>query len=139
MSNPWTDEQELYLQEYLHGALDVLNLLDWTILFYNEVPSTDGTAASICPSQKRKYAVVRIDPQFSQSPLEMRSLLAHELAHLHLEQAWEYVRVVLESSCGQESYDSYIEEPLNMHFEYSVDAIGQAFEELLPLPEVPGF
>ena len=112
---------------YVRQIADSIALKDWPVEIREDPPSTAGAIASVDDSRGRKLAWIHLgDGFFSESRVEQRHTVVHELVHVHL---MEYIGAV-----RRRTDDDAL---LNEIMEYAVDSLANAIAPLLPLPPRP--
>jgi ferritin-like protein len=67
---------------YVRCLADALGLKDWTVVVADEGPHAHGAIATVCCTEGRKHATVRLSEQFLRDDeAEQRHTIAHELLH----------------------------------------------------------
>lgn len=77
-----TPRRRKALQAYLEQVRDLMRLQAWDLEVVDKAPDDDDSILSITPQPKRHYASVRVGSFFTESALEQRQTVVHEVAHL---------------------------------------------------------
>lgn len=125
--------QHRSLARYIREAADVLGLRDWDVRL-DEVPEADpNNAASVSCVRERRVAHIQVAPEFvHMEPAEQRHVIAHELAHIHMDGDLEYLSEVLPSLIGGVAWTG-IEAAVRTLHEQGIDGVAIGMEARLPL------
>ena len=103
-------------------------LRDWHFVLSGVAPAK-GRAAEIVPIYGRKWAELRLSPEFAcLAPEVQRHTLVHELIHCHLAAAQCYADAMLRKA-ARHAFD--------MNVEIGIDGLADAIAPLMPLPQQP--
>ncbi len=116
------------LAPYIRDLADRLCLKDWRVEVIEETVNSKHHNAEIGTICGYKDARIQLcEDFFAKGPAKQRSILCHELVHLHLAQLDDFLRPILGAS-QQTTYD--------LLREMAVDEIAHAVGAHLPMPAV---
>lgn len=119
-------EQVARLIPYVRDLADRMCLKDWRIQVLEETVDTKDHNATIETIAGYKSSRIRLaEDFFEMDPEERRSILCHELVHLHVSQLDDFLRPIL----GQSQQTTY-----DLLRELAVDEMAHAIEAHMPLP-----
>lgn len=127
------------LLRYITKLKRLLFLRVWTIELEDEEPETDATGnlpvASVFVARQANYAKLRVHPMlWQQSAVTQRVTLTHELLHLHVDRLYSDMLTLLKANMPPSALEG-VEIMLLDQYERTVDALADAIEQFLPLPE----
>ena len=121
------------LGAYIREMADIMGLRDWHLNLRHDPPDREECAADIDVVYGRRAAAIRIQTGWEHwKPEDLRSTVAHELIHCHLNPS-RNVLDNMEQAIGQMLHNTAYN-ALTDYIEYATDAIATAWAEFLPLP-----
>lgn len=128
-----TPEQHESLSRYVRECADALGLRDWEVILDDDPCDDEDHAASVSCIYERRIAHVQVTADWmGLPPTEQRHVVAHELAHIHMDADLYYLHEVLPSLIGATTW-SAIEAAVRRLHEQGVDGIASGLEVGLPL------
>lgn len=132
-----TKAQHRSLARYIRAAADVLGLRDWAITLDSEPCEDEAHAATVVTIRERRHAFIRVAPEFATYDAEeQRHVIAHELAHVHMDGDLDYLTEVLPHIIGIATWVP-MEAALRALHEQGIDGVAIGMEARLPLWERP--
>lgn len=127
-------KQRKRIEKYTRWMANELELRDWTICILDDPPEDPEHEASVKITYGRKYAAIRLCPDFFERSLEsQRSTICHELIHCHLKGIeWQYNNLG-----GRIAPDLFgaVWAGITDQIEFGVDALADAIAKHLPVPK----
>lgn len=125
------------LVEYIRTVADEMALREWAFILSDEQPSNTDAYASVCATEGRRVAVIRLCEDFrALKPGDQRNSIVHELLHCHHDAQTDTIRLTLPKLLRQAEYE-VVWESFRLQTEYMVDLLASAIEKHMPLIEWP--
>lgn len=121
------------VESYLAVLVAALRLDGWKVTVSPE-PAEDDAVAQVDAPWAQRRASIRIGESFWEADAEdMRDTLVHELLHLVLMPAWQFVEELLDDEMSTKvSRVAWL--CFTQHMEYSIDQLSAAISPSVPLP-----
>lgn len=122
-----------WLAPYIDQVATLLHLERWTV----EVICAEGDGSACAqvdaPYGQRRATITVYPPFFDQTPSEQRDTIVHELVHLILMPAWQYVEELCDAELSvRASRIAWL--AFTGHVEYAVDHLAALLTQAVPLP-----
>lgn len=128
-----TPRQRRSLARYIRAAADVLGLKDWNIVLLDEPCDDPDHAAQVASIYERRIAHIRVAAEFAEMASgEQRHVIAHELAHVHMDADFNYLMELLPAMVGAAAWMP-IEATIRLLHEQGIDGVAIGMEARLPL------
>lgn len=127
-----TEKQRRRLARYIRDAADVLGLRDWEVRLDSE-PCEAEADASVWTVRDIHVAHIQVSADFAAlPPARQRHVIAHELAHIHMDGDLDYLDGFLPAMIGTHAWVPLRAALLTLH-EQGIDGVAIGMEARLPL------
>lgn len=131
-----TPKQHRSLAQYILNAAVTLGLRDWQIVLHGEPCDDPDHAATVSCLYERKIAHIHVAANFADmDPVEQRHVIAHELAHIHMDADFNYLSELLPGMVGAAAWTP-IEATIRLLHEQGIDGVAGGLEAALPPMDV---
>ena len=125
------------LARYIRAAADAFGLKDWAVVLHDEPCDNPDHAATVSCLYERRIAHIHVAANFAEmAPVEQRHVIAHELAHIHMDADFNYLSELLPGMVGPLAWTP-IEATIRLLHEQGIDGVATGMETRLPLWDQP--